>query len=145
MTLWQWLATLRHRHRNLAAVVFNTKDEHWPADLYIELKASTGTDWLTDIDSCDVSVTDADLQFVRDAHRQGCSADLMLTIHNPSSLGTVLHSLQSRGFTTWDRYDESIEIVFPHPVPARLIERITPLYRTNKQFKLDREHGHSAE
>jgi hypothetical protein len=145
ITLWQWLAETERGHRNLAAIVFRTTPDQWPAELYIELQPSVGTDWLTDIDSAQATVTDADLQFVRNAHRHTLLADLKLSIQSPSGLGRVLRAIQSRGHTTWDRYDESVEIIFPSPVAPNLIEQITPLYRTNKQFKRDRECRHGAE
>jgi hypothetical protein len=143
-TLWKWLAGCRNRHRNVAAIVFRTTSEHWPADLYIELKAATGTEWLIGIRSDEATVTDADLQFVRDAHCQSSIADLKLSVQNETGLGKVLHAVQSYGHTTWDRYDESIEIIFPAPVPSNLIDSVTPFYRTNKQFKQDRERHFGA-
>ena len=138
ITLWQWLTKLEHRHRNVAAIVFQTTAEHWPADLYLELKPAIGTDWLDSIGTANVTVTDDNLQFVHDFHERGWIATLELTIHNTSGMGKVLHAVHSRGHTTLDRYDESIEIVFPAAVASNSIERVTPLYRTNKQFKLDR-------
>jgi hypothetical protein len=124
---------------------FQTTAAHWPANLYIELSAETGTDWLTNIDPKSVTVADADLEWVRHAHSQGWVADLQLLIHNTSGLGKVLQMIQSCGHTTLDRCDESIEIVFSSAVAPNLIERITPLYRTNKQFKLDRKRQQKAD
>lgn len=139
INLWQWIGESYRRHRNLAAIVFSTSASHWPADLYVELNPSIGTDWVTSIDSRNASVTHGDLQFVRDAHQQKIFADLKLEVHNPSGVGLVLQAMQSRGYKTWDRYDESLEIVFPSPIPSKLIHRVTPLYRTSKQHKRDRE------
>lgn len=144
-TLWRWLATSKRRHSHVAAIIFQTTAAHWPANLYIELKAETGTDWLTNIDPKSVTVADADLQWVRHVHSQGWAADLQLSIHNTSGMGKVMQLIQSCGHTTLDRRDESIEIVFPSAVAPNLIERITPLYRTNKQFKLDRKHQQKAD
>jgi hypothetical protein len=144
-TLWQWLAESECGHRNLAAIVFRTTPNQWPAELYIELQSSVGTAWLTDIDSTQATVTDNDLQFVRDAHQQTFRADLRLYVQSPSGLGKVLHAIQSCGHTTWDRYDESVEIIFPSPVVPNSIEKIVPLYRTNKQFKQDRERQRGAD
>jgi hypothetical protein len=144
-TLWRWLATSKRRHSHVAAIIFQTTAAHWPANLYIELRAETGTDWLTNIDPRSVTVANDDLQWVRDAHSQGWAADLQLLIHNTSGLGKVLQMIQSCGHTTLDRRDESIEIVFPSAVAPNLIERITPLYRTNKQFKLARKRHQKAD
>lgn len=141
-TLWQWLSTLRHRHRNLAAVTFTTSADHWPAILYLELKPTIGTDWLQNAQSENINIADEDLQFVRNAHRQKFIADLKVTVGAAASLGRLLHAVQSAGLSTWDRYDETIEVVLPSPVPANLITRITPLYRTNKQFKQNRQRQH---
>lgn len=143
-TLWQWLSSLNHRHRNLAAVTFSTTADHWPAELYIELKSTIGTDWLTLIDSEAATVTNSDLQFVRNAHKHQFIADLKLSIRDSASLGKVLSVVQAHGLTTWDRYDETVEIIFPNPIAARLITRVTPLYRTSSQFKRDREGQHDA-
>jgi hypothetical protein len=141
-TLWQWLAGLRDRHRNLAAIVFRTAPDHWPAELYIELKPVVGTDWVSEIDTQFATIAEADLQFVQNAHSQGFIADLKLSVRNGFGLGKLLHAVQSRGHTTWDQYDESIEIIFPFPIASHLIEWVTPLYRTNGQFKRDRERQH---
>ena len=129
ITLWQSLSTLAHRHRHLAAIIFETTAEHWPAQLYLELWPEIGTDWLTNIDPNNVTVADADLQIVRDDHSQGSKSTLKLLIHNTSGMGKVLHAIQSCGHTTSDRYDQSIEIVFPSAVASNSIERVTPLYR----------------
>ncbi|MBR9801285.1 hypothetical protein GYB59_06120 [bacterium] len=139
INLWQWISESYHRHRNLAAIVFSTSASHWPADLYVELNPSIGTEWVTAIDSQYATATHSDLQFVRDAHQQNFFADLKLEVHNPSGVGHVLQAMQSRGYKTWDRYDESLEIVFPYSIPSKLIHRIMPLYRTSKQRKRDRE------
>ena len=136
---------LDHRHRHVAAIIFETTAEHWPAQLYLELQPKIGTDWLTNIDPNCVTVTDADLQLVRNDHSRGWESTLKLLIHNTSGMGKVLHEIQSRGHTTWDHFDQSIEIVFPSAVPANSIERVTPLYRTNKQFKLNRARQLSAD
>ena len=138
-TLWKWLSTLRHRHRNLAAVVFRTTEQHWPADLYFELPAEIGTEWLVKMPAGHVTCTDAHLDYVQEANIQGFSADLKLTIHSENGLGCVLHALQWGGFKTCDRFDESFEIVFPAAIDASLVQWVTPLYRTNQQFKRDRE------
>lgn len=143
-TLWHWLSTLRHRHRNLAAVSFKTSADHWPAVLYLELKPAIGTDWLQNVQSDNINIADEDLQFVRDAHQQQFIADLKVIVGAATSLGRLLHAVQSAGLSTWDRYDETIEVIFPSPVPPSLITRITPLYRTNKQFKQDRQRQHDT-
>lgn len=62
-TLWQWLSSLDHRRRNLAAVTFSTTADHGPADLHIELNSTIGTDWLSQIDSEAATVINSDLQF----------------------------------------------------------------------------------
>ena len=82
---------------------------------------------------------------MREVHDEGSMATLKLLIHNTSGMGKVLHAVQSCGHTTSDRYDESIEIVFPSAVASNSIERVTPLYRTNKQFKLNRARQHIAD
>ena len=142
ITLWQWLSTLSSRHRHVAAIVFETTAEHWPAQLYIELQPETGTDWLTNIDPNCVTVTDTDLEEVRNDHSHGWQSTLKLLIHNTVAMGKVLHAIQLCGHATTARHDESIEIVFPSAVAANSIERVTPLYRTNKQFKLSRVRQH---
>jgi hypothetical protein len=138
-TLWQWLAGLKNRHRNLAAIVFRTSPNHWPADLYLELKAATGTAWLANIDAKDATVASNDLDFVRDVHNHSFIADLKLSVQNAAGLGKILNAIQSHGHTTWDRFDESIEIIFPNAIASNLIDDVTPLYRTNKQFRQHRE------
>ena len=144
VTLWQWLAGSRNRHRNLAAIVFRTASDHWPADLYIELKPVVGTDWLTEIDAQFATIAEADLRVVRIAHSQGFSADLKLSVRNGSGVGKILHAVQSRGHAIWDHYDDSIEIIFQSPIASHLIERVTPLYRRNGQFKRDRDRQHQT-
>ena len=143
-SLWHWLSTLSSRHRNLAAVTFTTSSDHWPATLYLELKPDIGTDWLQNIETDTVNITDENLQFLRDAHRQQYMADLKVTVKTAVGLGKLLSAVQSAGLTTWDRYDETIEIIFPNPISSNLITRITPLYRTNKQFKQDRQSRHES-
>lgn len=142
--LWHWLSTLSHRHRNLAAVTFKTSADHWPATLYIELRPAIGTRWLEKAESPGIKIEDEDLTFVRDAHQQQCIADLKVTLDTPASLGSLLHAAQSAGLSTWDRYDETIEVVLPAPVRPDLITQITPLYRTNKEFKQDRQRQSEA-
>ncbi len=145
VTLWHWLSQVRHRHRNLAAIAFTTIADHWPAALHLELKPTVGTDWLQNVETNAFYIGDEDLQFVRDAHRQHFIADLEVTVQTAIGLGKLLHAVQSAGLTTWDQYDETIEIVFPKPVPSNLLARITPLYRTNKRFKQDRRRHHQGD
>lgn len=138
-TLWQWLAGLGDRHRHFAAIVFETTAAHWPAQLYIELDASTGHDWLQTMDPREVEVSESHLVWVREAHAQTFMACLQITVHSPAAVGMVMHALHSQGHAVWDDNDESIEIVFPQPIPARAIVRIVPRYRNNKQFRQARQ------
>ena len=138
-TLWRWLRTYSRRHRNMAAVVFGDSDNHWPADLYLELAPEQGTDWLTEMNPLDVFVERSDLEFVQIAHKTGFLADIRIKLNNSTGLGSVMSADEARGICTTQHYDESIELVLPNPVPAKLIERIVPLYRTNKQFRQDRQ------
>ena len=143
-TLWHWLSSQRDWHRKLAVVTFKTSADHWPAILYLELKPTIGTNWLQNVQSNNINIADEDLQFVRVAHQQHFVADLKVTVGSAASLGRLLQAVQSAGLSTWDRYDETIEVVFPSPVPSSLITRITPLYRTNKQFKQHRQRQYEA-
>lgn len=136
-TLWKWLASERSNHRNLAAISFETTTEYWPADLYVDVAPSTGLEWIDFINPADIKIPDEDLQFVRQAHEQGFFASLAISVLRQPVIGAVLRHLQDAGFHTWNQYDESIELVFRKPVKAALIERIDPLYRTNKLFKRD--------
>lgn len=138
-TLWRWVA--KSRHRNIAAIIFHTTPGQWPADLYVEIKATIGVDWLTDFDPSEIVIQPEDVRFLREAHDEGFCADLKLSIQTPVALGRCLQVLGQKGFVTWDRYDESIEIVFAKPIPPHQIERIVPLYRTNAHFKKAREHA----
>jgi hypothetical protein len=143
-TLWRWLRTYSNRHRNLAAVVFGDSDSHWPAELYLELCPQNGTDWLNNLNSPGVMVDGKHLDFVRDAIQSGLGANLKVTLHCSTALGLVMKAVQSCGIGTTQQYDESIEVVLPNSVPAKLIERIVPLYRTNKQFRQDRQQRDSG-
>lgn len=142
LTLWQWLATERKRHRNLAAVLFRTAADHWPADLYIGVGPSIGLDWIKALRSTDIRVADDEIDLVRDAHEQGRRTTLHVSLIHESALGLALWHIQQAGFKTWDRYDDSIEVVFRSPVKAALIDRFVPLYRTSKEFKRDRRRQH---
>jgi hypothetical protein len=143
-TLWRWLRTYSSRHRNLAAVVFGDSDSHWPADLYLELTPKQGTDWLSEMNPTDVVVERSDLEFVQIAHKTGFLANLRIKLNNSTGLGSVMCAVQARGIGTIQRYDDTIELVLPNPVSAGLIERIVPLYRTNKQFRQDRQQRDSG-
>lgn len=133
--LWQWLAGLGDRHRHFAAIVFETTSAHWPAQLYIELDAKTGHAWLHAMDPREVEVAASHLEQVREAHAQSFMSSLQITVNSPAGLGMVMHALHTHGYAVWDDNDESIEIVFPRPVPARSIVRVMPRYQNNKQFR----------
>lgn len=137
--LWQWLAGLGDRHRHCAAIVFETTCVHWPAQLYIELDAKTGHAWLDDMDPREVEVTASHLEQVREAHAQWFMGSLQITVNSSAGLGQVMHALHSHGYAVWDGNDESIEIVFPRPIPARSIVRVIPRYQNNKQFRQVRD------
>ena len=135
ITLWKWLAGRQHRHRHFAAIIFRTTRQHWPATLYIQLEPQVGIDWLDEIVPSHATVTAANLEHVRRCQNSGWLSNLEILIHNPSCLGKIMHRICAGGQSTWPRYDESIEIVFPQPISPNLIEQVIPLYRTNKQFK----------
>ena len=141
-TLWRWLRKLKSRHSHVAAIIFRTTSDHWPAKLYVELRPITGIEWLSDIDAQDATAADADIAFVRQIHSWGFIADFKLSVKSPNGLGKIMHAIHSRGHRTLDCYDESVEVVFPAPIPPHLIEQVTPFYRTNKQFKQKRERQH---
>lgn len=133
--LWSWLAGLGDRHRHFAAIIFHDTPAHWPAELYIELDAKTGCEWLPSLDSRLVTIAETHLQDVREAHEFKYMATLQVTVHSAAGLGAVLHGLRIHGYAVWDDNDESIEVVFARPIPARSIVRVIPQYRSNKQFK----------
>ncbi|WOX04635.1 hypothetical protein [Microbulbifer pacificus] len=139
VTLWKWLANVRSDYPNLAAVTFETNHEHWPGDLYINIGPSIGIEWIKKLTSADIVIEEKNLESVKKAHEQGYWAELAISVLRQSAIGIVLWHLQQAGFRTWARFDDSIEIVFRKPVKASLIDRITPLYRTNKQFKRELE------
>ncbi len=143
-TLWQWLGSERRRHRNLAAVTFETGHDHWPADLYITIGPSIGLEWIDAFSEAELSVTEDDLSFVEQAHKEGYCANLPVSVRDQSAMGTALWHIQQAGFDTFAQYDDSIELVFRKPIKSALIDRIVPLYRTNKQFKHDRERRTEA-
>ncbi len=134
-SLWKWLAEGAHRHRHFAAIVFGDSVQHWPVDVYIELNPAIGTDWLTKLVGADVHITDENLRLARQAHQQGILVDIQITVRDAKSLGRVLYTFLQQGHKTWSVYDDTIEVILPRPIPACLIERIIPLYRTNKQFR----------
>lgn len=138
-TLWKWLSMTRSRHRHLAAVVFQTSLHHWPAELYVEITSAMGIDWLVRMPAGHTVCSDEDLAHARGRIRAGHSVDLNLTAHSASDLGSILQALQSAGFQTCDRFNESLELVFPAPIDPSLIQWVTPLYRTNQQFKQHRD------
>ncbi len=138
-TLWKWLSGRRKWHRHFAAIIFETRPHHWPAYLYIELPPDFGTDWIRNLFLGTESYDADSLLRIEAAHRQGLRGDLKLTIQDESILGKVVQSLLAAGFKTWDRMDEKFELVFPSPIDAGLIQWVTPLYRTNQQFKQRRE------
>ena len=134
--LWQWLRRWgRHRHRHLAAVIFRVGQIHWPADLYLEVSPEVGTDWLDTAGIEEEVVASDDREFVRNANRGGAIADLKVTAHKASDIGRVLAGFKAAGHRVQVGFDESIEVVFRSPVPPRMIERIVPLYRSNRQFQ----------
>jgi hypothetical protein len=103
-----------------------------------------GTDWLSEMNPTDVVVERSDLEFVQIAHKTGFLANLRIKLNNSTGLGSVMCAVQARGIGTIQRYDDTIELVLPNPVSAGLIERIVPLYRTNKQFRQDRQQRDSG-
>jgi hypothetical protein len=82
-----------------------------------------------------VTIAETHLQDVREAHEFKYMATLQVTVHSAAGLGAVLHGLRIHGYAVWDGNDESIEVVFARPIPARSIVRVIPQYRSNKQFK----------
>lgn len=143
-TLWQWLSSGQQRHRNLAAVLFKSTQDHWPADLYVDIGPTIGVKWINALQACDIKVGDDEINFVENANLEGYGANLHVSVLHESALGAAIWRIQQAGFTTWASCDDSIEIVFRSPIRASLIDRIVPLYRTNKQFKQDRRRSDSA-
>lgn len=138
-TLWKWLAGRRGRHRRLAAVVFETRPHHWPASLYLELPPGYPTDWIQRLPPAAVTFSAGDLERIQVAHRRDVFGDLKLIVQDDTALGYVVQALLSAGFKTWSRLDEKFELVFSSPINANLIQWVTPLYRTNQQFKQRRD------
>lgn len=139
-TLWHWLSTLRQRHRHLAAVTFTTSADHWPATLYLTLTAAVGTSWLQNIKADTIHITEENLKFVRDAHRERYLADLKVTVRTAAGLGQLLSVVQAAGLTTWDRYDETIELLFPSQSPPARSQKSPPSFaQTNSSNRPDSE------
>lgn len=137
--LWSWLAGLGDRHRNLAAIIFEPTPAHWPARLYIELDHKTGHGWIDKLDRREAEIAESHLRFVREAHNIGFMVTVEIIVNSPAGLGMVMHGLHANGYTVWNTNDESIEILFPQPIPARSIVRVIPQYRSNKQFRQRRQ------
>jgi hypothetical protein len=134
-TIWTWLRG-NHRHRHLAAIVFSTTAAHWPADLYVEIDAAEGEEWIADLPRDRVSTVPLDFSIPTICTKSNrIIVELRLQVQDEEILGQVLHRWQRLGHVTWSHYDESIEIVFPAAVKPSSIERIVPLYRKNKLFK----------
>jgi hypothetical protein len=138
-TLWQWLSEYASRHRNLAAVIFEDSEQHWPLALHMHLYRDIGFDWLLEMPLAHVPANTEMMATAREAHAKGNSLCLDLSIPDPKTLGTVMHQLQSRDYRSRAKYDDDFELVLPASVPSRSIERIVPLYRTNKRFMRERE------
>ena len=134
-TLWRWLSHQPHRHRHAAAIIFRTVPEHWPADLYLQITPDVGLSWTTRLRKTSCVIEQKSLQEVDKILNLGAATDLRISVSNSKALGSVLHSIRSSGFKTWDRFDESMEIVFGLQIQPHLIGRVVALYRTNRQFK----------
>jgi hypothetical protein len=138
-TLWQWLSEYASRHRNLAAVIFEDSKQHWPLALHMQLHRDIGYDWLLDMPLACAPANAEAMVDVREARAKGYCLDLKLSVADAKTLGTVMHQLQSRDYRPLAKYDDDFELVLPAGVPSRSIERIVPLYRTNKRFVRERE------
>jgi hypothetical protein len=133
--IWKWLSRRCRSQRHMSAVIFGTAEDHWPADLCVEVGPHLGTDWIPGLISTGVDICPDRMQSVRDHVSWGCLADLHTVVGNVTALGLTLNKIQRAGFRVASSFSDTVEIVFPSPVKPSLVHRIVPLCRTNLQFK----------
>lgn len=130
-----WLKTLQRHHRHLAAVIFKTRKEQWPADLWVVANRAITSDSILDNLKAYAEIDEEDEDYVRENHNEGWGSDLRLQIHTPNDLGKVMNLIINAGQKTLTRYAESVEMVFPYPIKPNQIEKTIPCYPSNKDFK----------
>ncbi len=58
---------------------------------------------------------------------------------NDGANGKILYYFRHSNKTLWSDGEDDFEVVFRNPIPPKAIERLIPLYRTNKQFRAFRD------
>lgn len=140
-----WLKTLQTRHRHLAAVIFKTKEEQWPAPLWVSANNSVTSDSILEKLKQYAEIDEEDEDWVRKIHNEGWCCELKLHVHTPNNLGKIMNLILDAGLSTLTRYAESVEMVFPSPIKPDQIDKIIACYPSNKDFKRRRRKQFDSE
>lgn len=118
-----------------AAIVFNLPDNLWPIRLYFLMETKIAIDILASsakTNSKCFSLLNEDLEYL-ELCRYSHLGDVGLTVHSAKCLGKFLNQYFSMGGTISNC--GNIEVVISKPISPSCIERIVPMYQSNKKCK----------
>jgi len=147
--LWRHLFKWnRGRPSQSIAVVFSAPDICWPLDLYMVLPAKAARTLLPILRTNSmqgISMSLENQRWIEDttegANDEFCHYGVAtkLSVSTSKGLGKILYYFRHSNKTLWSDGEDDFEVVFRNPIPPKAIERLIPLYRTNKQFRAFRD------
>lgn len=154
---WKWLFKRKrergrasYRRQRPVAIVFEPPAAHWPADMYFEIPWETAERVLgprTPPDDGYVIEQVEQMPFARYfpwlAGYDPCTKFWVRALDSEGA-GRLLHRMLAADLSAFDRYDESVEIVFRSRIPPRAIRSIIPLDRPTRDYRQRRERAERA-
>lgn len=142
-TLWKWWTqqrTNRSGNRHVAAIVFRIPSDLWPVQLNIhvwhdpfqfEARSQRGEPFFPEILE--------GLGFKPKLVMDGAAQSYRMDIVSEKELGRMLEVVLSANWRAEDKASQDLEVLIRGRIPPKHIERIVPLYRTNKEFRKRKE------
>lgn len=105
---WKWWLKRKKPNGRCCTVVFTLPERFWPVEVSVSMSPKIRKEFNSKFSQVEV--------------------DGRYVVSDAELMGQLLHY--------WQKDDDHfIEVVIRHHVPPECIERIVPLYRTNKEFK----------
>jgi hypothetical protein len=140
---WAWLFSRGRKWGNkAAAIVFSLPEHAWPIKIYIQMANNVLVQflkWHQNLPEEARVMSGDEVRSCSDAARIGWPADVEMLVRSSKILGASLHHFRSFGGTL--ESCDGMEVVIGCPIPPSFIERIVPLYQSNREFKAMKERS----
>jgi hypothetical protein len=140
-TLWKFLFGPGHGRQHAAAVVFSLPERLYPVELYIAANSPQHKAIGDGLTASGRSGYETAPLGVHAGYPDNVTFDHPYIIHNDRGMGAVLR--EAGKVVDLPYLHGNIQVVIRSPVPSSCIERIIPLYRTNRKFKRRKQDRHT--